>query len=197
MINDNDRMINIYFLVLTCVECTATETISDNNHGLSSDPYGYKSDDQTKENNPTIEGFIILTDNQKKQPSADSTMKKQSSISRTWSNTTAKAKSKTKHTTPSKSTTTIKPKSLQKISNHMVISPIRHGRRLLNDFSYDTDLSATNTSSDFASDVDSFLAVNDEELSKQLVNMALSVDGSGTSMYHWKIKYAYFIHFFI
>jgi hypothetical protein len=57
------------------------------------------------------------------------------------------------------------------------------GRRLLNDFSYDTDVSSTNTSANLPSDVNSFLTVNDEELSKQLMNMVAMVDGSGFSMY--------------
>jgi hypothetical protein len=180
-----DEIIIRFLVTLTCVNCTATEIISDNNHGLSSDTYDYKSDDKTVESNPVIEGFIIFGDNQKKHPSpiisstsTDSTTKKPSSTSQTWSNITKKTKSKTKI-----STNTIKTKSLQKISNHAMNSLAHRGRRLLNDFSYDTDVSSTNTSANLPSDVNSFLTVNDEELSKQLMNMVAMVDGSGFSMY--------------
>jgi hypothetical protein len=115
----------------------------------------------------------------------DSKTKKQSSTtSRTLSNSTAAPiTSKTKHATSSISTTTITTEILQRIPNHTVNSPVRRVRRLLNDLTYDTDLSSTNTSIDHVSDVDGFLTVNNEELSKQLLDMAMTVDGSGFCMY--------------
>ena len=89
-------------------------------------------------------------------------------------------------TSTSKMTTT----TLKSTPNHTVNSngnrsPRRVGRRLLTDPSYDTDIDTPSpqTLSDDDSDVNSFLKVDDEELSKQLVNMAVSADGSGESMY--------------
>jgi len=100
--------------------------------------------------------------------------------------TTCKTKHQTTPTSTSKMTTT----TLTKTPNHTTDSMVdpsrsRRGRRLLNDPSYDTDIdtSSTSTSLDDNNDVDSFLKVNDEDLSKQLVNMEFTVDGSGFSMY--------------
>jgi hypothetical protein len=61
----------------------------------------------------------------------------------------------------------------------------RRGRRLLNVPSYDTDIdtSSAPTSLDDNSDVGSFLQVDDEELTNQLVNIVVMADGSGYSMY--------------
>ncbi len=64
------------------------------------------------------------------------------------------------------------------------ISSGRRGRRLLNEPSYDTDIetsSAENTS--FVDDAGSFLKVDADDLTFQLMNMANTVDGSGFSMY--------------
>jgi hypothetical protein len=173
-----------------CVNCIGTKTISENkwsnnNHDdLSENTYDYKSNDITIESNPINEGFIILSDNQKKQPlstisstSAGPIRKKPTSTARKLSNTTTR--------TTSISTRKTITKSLPKTTNHTINSYLdsssaRRGRRLLNDPSYDTD---TDTSFDHANDVESFLKVNDEELSQQLLTMAETVDGSGYSMY--------------
>lgn len=180
-----------------------TETLSNNewsndNHGLSAETHDYKSNDNLAESNPINEGFIILSDNQKTHSSSTKTtttagpnVKKQTSTIRTLSNittttTTCKTKHKITSTSTSKTTTTTMKKTPnQTMNSNVVASPARRGRRLLNDPSYDTDndLSLKTTLPDDDSDVDSFLRVNDAELSNQLVNMAVMADGSGFSMY--------------
>jgi hypothetical protein len=82
-------------------------------------------------------------------------------------------------------TTTLKSTPNHTVHSNGNRSPKRVGRRLLNDPSYDTDIDTPSpqTLIDDDSDVNSFLKVDDEELSKQLVNMAISADGSGFSMY--------------
>jgi hypothetical protein len=50
------------------------------------------------------------------------------------------------------------------------------GRRLLNEPSHNTD----------DGEFESFMKVNDDELSKQLFNMDLAMDGSGESMFREK-----------
>lgn len=191
----------ITIVVFACINCTTTETVSNNkwsndNHGLSAETYDYKSNDNPVETNPIHEGFIILADNQKNHPSptissmsAGPTTKKPIFTSRELSNVTS-ATSKTKHQITSSSTSKMTTTTLNKTPNHTVNSIVNHsshrrGRRLLNDPSYDTELdtSSTNTSLNDDSDVANFLKVNDEELRDQLVNMDAMTDGSGFSMY--------------
>lgn len=129
------------------------------------------------ESNPSNEGFIILSDNQKKHLSARSANRmkeKQTPDPPIWSNTTTE-------TTTSK---TIAQSSNHTSNSQLNYSPARLGRRLLTDISYDTDIETTPAIpfQNHPGDVDDFLVVNDEELSKQLMLMAASVDGSG-SMY--------------
>ena len=129
------------------------------------------------ESNPSNEGFIILSDNQKQHlpsRSANRMKEKQTPDPRTWSNITATTTSKT-----------IAKSSNRTSDSQLDYSAVRLGRRLLNDISYDTDIDTTpaNSLHNHPSDVDDFLAVNDEELSKQLMLMAVSTDGSGYSMY--------------
>jgi hypothetical protein len=207
-LKDNEKIIDsitVNIVALACTNCTTTETIlnnewSNDNHGLSAETQDYKSNGNPVEINPIDEGFIILSDNEKKQPlaaisstSAGPTKKKQTSTSRTLPNVTSSPTTttcKTKHQTTPTSTSKMTTTTLTKTPNHTTDSTVdpsrsRRGRRLLNDPSYDTDIdtSSTSTSLDDNNDVDSFLKVNDEDLSKQLVNMEFTVDGSGFSMY--------------
>lgn len=167
--------------------CTATETRSanqltyENNHSLSTDTYDSKSNENKVETNPTNEGFIILSDNQKQHSSTTSANRirnKQTSSARTSTNITA--------VTPRKTTAKSSGRSSNRTStSRLDYSPTRRGRRLLNDISYDTDLETTpaNKLFDPLGDVESFLAVNDEELSKQLMLLSVTMEGSTFSMY--------------
>jgi hypothetical protein len=159
----------------------------------------YKSNDNNAETNPINEGFILLTDNKKqKQPSSTktststvSTILKQTSTMRALSKmpsttTTCKTKHQTTPTTTTKMmTTTLKRTPNQADSSIVNRTHGRVGRKLLNDPSYDTDIdtSSAKTLLDDDSDVNSFLKVDDEELTKQLVDTAAMADGSGESMY--------------
>lgn len=170
-------------MLFSCVFCIATETRSanENNHSLSTDTYDSKSNEKNVESNPTNEGFIILSDNQKQHSASTSVNRirnKQTSTSRTSTSSSTAI-------TPRKTTA----KSLARSSNRtskpqLDYSFARRGRRLLNDISYDTELETTpaNTLFDPLGDVDTFMAVNDEELSKQLLLMAVSMEGSTFSM---------------
>jgi len=202
-LKDNEKKkdsITITIVAFTCTNCTTTETISNNkwsndNPGLSAETYDYKSNDHPVETNPINEGFIILSDNQKNDPSSTissastgPTTKKLTSTSRELSNVTS-GTSKTKHQITSSSTSKMTTTTLKTTPNHTVNSIVNHsshhrGRRLLNDPSYDTDLdtSSINTLLDNDSDVASFLKVNDEELRDQLININAMADGSGFSM---------------
>jgi len=178
--------------VFATVGCKTTETItngtrSHGDRGLSADIHDYKSNDNIAEINPINEGFILLSNNKKKQsPFTTSstsavltTTKKTSDIS----STTYTTKKQTMPTSTSKmATTTLSNYTVNSIDDH---SLHRRGRRLLNDPSYDTDIdtSSTPTSLDDNSDVGSFLQVDDEQLSNQLVNIVVMADGSGYSMY--------------
>ncbi|CAF4138467.1 unnamed protein product, partial [Adineta steineri] len=190
-----------FILLFTTVHCTTiTTTTTDNiendtrsnvNHSLSAEIHDYKSNDNITEINPIHEGFILLSDNQKKRTPSTitsttaSTKTKQTSTLRTLSNTTTTT-CKTKHqktsTSTSKITTTTSTRSpnntVKTADNHE--SP-RRGRRLLNELSYDTDIdtSSVHASLDNNNDMDNFLKVDDEELTKQLVNLAVMADGSG------------------
>jgi hypothetical protein len=197
-------------IVFACIKCTTTEILSnDNNPSLTAETNDYKSNENTAEINPINEGFIIFSDNQKKYPlspmsstSASPIKKKETSISRTLSNTTATTK--TKHqltpTSTSKTTTTTLTKTPNYTANSTVNHPSnRRGRRLLHDSNYDTDMdtSTTNTSLDNESDMGSFLKVNDEELSNQLLYMSAMAEGSGeTSMYQLNIYLYLWLIFF-
>lgn len=168
-----------------------TETISndgwsnDNNHGLSAETHDYKSNDNPAETNPINEGFIILSDNQKTYRSSSKTTslsagpigKKQTTKIKKLSNitTTATTPSKTKHKITKSSTSKTTTTTLKKTPNQTDHLTSRRGRRLLNDPSYDTE--------NDDNDVDSFLKVSDEDLTNQLVNLAVMTDGSGFSMY--------------
>ena len=138
---------------------------------LSSEVHDYKSNDTIKEVSPISEGFILLADNRKKQAS--------SNIS----------------TTPCKNTT--KTMTVMEALNHTMNSietySVHHrNRRLLNEVSDDTKTETSSPSvqsilNDDIGDVGSFLRVaDDDQLAKQLINLAVTVDGSGFSMYRLK-----------
>ena len=55
------------------------------------------------------------------------------------------------------------------------------GGGLLNEASYDTN--SVQTSLEDNDQVESFFRVNDDQLSKELVNLAVTIDGSGDSMF--------------
>jgi hypothetical protein len=187
----------ITIVVFTCINCTTTETISNNNHGLSAETHDYKSNENPAEINPINEGFIILSDNQNKHlsPTISSTSagpikKKQTSTTRTLPNITTTTTCKTIYQKISTSTSKTTSTTLNRTPNNTVATVVddsrsRRGRRLLNDPSYDTDIdtSSTNASLDDNSDVGSFLKISDEELGNQLLNMDVMADGSGFSMY--------------
>ncbi|CAF0791655.1 unnamed protein product [Adineta steineri] len=189
-----------FILLFTTVHCTTTttdnienDTRSNVNHSLSAEIHDYKSNDNITEINPIHEGFILLSDNQKKRiPSTitsisttASTKTKQTSTLRTLSNTTTTT-CKTKHHKTSTSTSKITTTTSTRSPNNTVKTADNHeshrrGRRLLNELSYDTDIdtSSVHASLDNNNDMDNFLKVDDEELTKQLVNLAVMADGSG------------------
>ena len=171
----------MFILVFTCVYCTTTEIIKDNN-GLSANTYDYKSHDNAAEISPVNEGFIILSDSKKyithTATSAGPIVKKQTPTARTLSNNTTSSKKAHKKKTSSTTTTT----TLMTTTTALNMTPQsnRRGRRLLNDPSYDTDVDLPNKT--VSDDVDSFLTVNDDELSISLFSYQSTYDGSGTSM---------------
>ena len=171
----------MFILVFTCVYCTTTEIIKDNN-GLSANTYDYKSHDNAAEISPVNEGFIILSDSKKyithTATSAGPIVKKQTPTARTLSNNTTSSKTAHKKKTSSTTTTT----TLMTTTTALNMTPQlnRRGRRLLNDPSYDTDVDLPNKT--VSDDVDSFLTVNDDELSISLFSYQSTYDGSGTSM---------------
>lgn len=171
----------MFILVFTCVYCTTTEIIKDNN-GLSANTYDYKSHDNAAEISPVNEGFIILSDSKKyithTATSAGPIVKKQTPTARTLSNNTTS--SKTAHKKKTSSTTTTTTLMTTTTALNMTPQSNRRGRRLLNDPSYDTDVDLPNKT--VSDDVDSFLTVNDDELSISLFSYQSTYDGSGTSM---------------
>ena len=176
----------ITFKVITCIDCTSTNTWSNANHGLSAKIRDYKSDENTAEINPINEGFILISNEQKKPPRSTISPTRTSS-SRTLHNVSSTT-CKTKHQTISTFDDRVKTISLENKRNYTVCSivkklPSRRGRRLLNEPNYDTDTSSANMSVEDNSDMESFLKVDGAELSKQLINMALVSDGSGESKY--------------
>ena len=170
----------MFILVFTCVYCTTTEIIKDNN-GLSANTYDYKSHDNAAEISPVNEGFIILSDSKKyithTATSAGPIVKKQTPTARTLSNNTTSSKTAHKKKTSSTTTTTLMTTTT---ALNMTPQSNRRGRRLLNDPSYDTDVDLPNKT--VSDDVDSFLTVNDDELSISLFSYQSTYDGSGTSM---------------
>ncbi|CAF0952587.1 unnamed protein product, partial [Adineta ricciae] len=131
---------------------------------LSSEVRDYKSNDTIKEASPISEGFILLSDNRKKQAP--------SNIS----------------TAPCKNTT--KTMTVMGALNHTMNSIENYSfhhrnRRLLNEVSDDTKTdtlapSVQSVLNDDVGDVGSFLRVaDDDQLAKQFVNLAVTVDGSG------------------
>jgi hypothetical protein len=126
------------------------------------------------ESHPLNEGFIMVPDDHPK-PSKKITVKpdKRIFISNNISSTTCRTVVivKTKKQTS--------PPILDHSMGH-------HGRRLLNEPSYDTDLDITSKPTPIDEEFDSFLKVNDEELSKQLLNMDAAMDGSGISTFRAK-----------
>ena len=170
----------MFILVFTCVYCTTTEIIKDNN-GLSANTYDYKSHDNAAEISPVNEGFIILSDSKKyithTATSAGPIVKKQTPTARTLSNNTTSSKTAHKKKTSSTTTTTLMTTTT---ALNMTPQLNRRGRRLLNDPSYDTDVDLPNKT--VSDDVDSFLTVNDDELSISLFSYQSTYDGSGTSM---------------
>jgi hypothetical protein len=71
-----------------------------------------------------------------------------------------------------------------KIKNH-TSPPVGHlGRRLLNEPSYDTDIDTSSMQTPVEGDgeFNSFLKVDNDELSKQLFKFEVTADGSGESM---------------
>ena len=195
---EKEDVIIVIIIVFVAISCTTTETIANDTRSnddriLPAEIRDYKSNENIAEINPIKEGFILLSDNQEKQSpftisstSAAPTTTKKTSTPKTLPDipsTTCETKQQTTLTSTSKFTVT----TLSKIPNHTVnsiddYSSHRRGRRLLNDPSNDTDI---DTSLD-DSDVGTFMKVDDEELSKQLVNMAVMADGSGYSMYRLK-----------
>jgi len=185
----------MFILVFTCVYCTTTEIIKDNN-GLSANTYDYKSHDNAAEISPVNEGFIILSDSKKyithTATSAGPIVKKQTPTARTLSNNTTSSKKAHKKKTSSTTTTTTlmtttttlmtTTTTLMTTTTALNMTPQlnRRGRRLLNDPSYDTDVDLPNKT--VSDDVDSFLTVNDDELSISLFSYQSTYDGSGTSM---------------
>jgi hypothetical protein len=157
-------------------------------HELSAKIRDYKSNDKTVEVNPINEGFILLSDNLKKSSSetSSSTSAGPTTAKRTVTPRTVKNVStttcKTKHQTTATPTKMITTTTLQKTPNHTVNHPAgRLGRRILTDLSYDTDItetSSTQASLEDDTDVESFLKVDNEELSKQLAEMT-DTTGSG------------------
>jgi hypothetical protein len=167
-------------------------------HSLSAKIRDYRSNDNVPEVNPINEGFILLAEQQKKpSPLAISltttapTKAKRTSTVRSFSNVTTTTTCETKHKTASTSTnktsTTILFQSSSNGSVHATEDESLHrrGRKILTAASYDTD---ADTSTAFPlfddndqSDVENFLRVDDEELTKQLVNLAVMADGSGFS----------------
>ncbi len=148
---------------------------------LSLKIHDYKSDEKIVESHPLNEGFILFADSTKK-PSTTTTSKpvrlslnNRISLSHNISSTTCKTiiMVKTKNHTS--------PPIVKRLVGHL-------GRRLLNEPSYDTDIdtSSMQTTIEDDGEIDSFLKVDDEVLSKQLFNMQATTDGSGESMFKLK-----------
>ena len=188
-------------LVLSAVYGTRSELVApgartNTGHSLSAEVRDYRLHDNLAEVNPTHEGFILLTDNQKKPPpfalpstTAAPMKAKQTSTARSFSNVTATTTCTTKQKTTSKRSTSttrlFKSSSNRPVNATEEDSLHRRGRRILNAASYDTDSDTSITYPLFDdgdhNDEGGFLRVDDDELTRQLVNLAAMSDGSGFS----------------
>jgi hypothetical protein len=138
---------------------------------LSLKIHDYKSDDKMIESHPLNEGFILLAHNPK-EPSTTTT--KPTHLS-------TKTRISRSHNISSTTCTTI----IMIKTKNRTSSPVGHlGRRLLNEPNYNTDTDTTSMQTPIENDaeLDNFLKVNDEELSKQLFNLGVTVEASGESM---------------
>jgi hypothetical protein len=160
----------IYFIIIVFGHVTTilTQTSSNIIPALSIKVHDYKLDKETRESHPLNEGFILLPNKKKTPLPTKSRIVNRTSTSHNISTTTCKTVTTVQHT----STPTI---------DHSVGHV---GRRLLYQPSYDTDIEASSKQIPIEDpdEIDSFLKIDDEELSKQLFTMELSTDGSGDSM---------------
>ncbi|CAF2811538.1 unnamed protein product [Rotaria sp. Silwood2] len=168
-------MIIILILVFDHIITISSESISNSIwtniiHDLASNINGYKSNDKTMESHPFNEGFMLQPNNRKQSSSTISSSTSLIVINRI----------STLHNILS---TTCKTTTLVENLNH-TISPIDNHRgqgisnETNNDNGFETSLKQTLIEDD-NNEIDSFLKVDDEELSKQLVNIAYTTDGSG------------------
>lgn len=157
-------------LVLSFADRLSTETISSATwsnivQDLSSKIHVYKPDENNMESQPMNEGFMLLSDNLKQLPRLSSNKREilpSQNISATTTCTTLIVMKTTKPTSPT--------------AGHI-------SRRLLNDPSYDTDIDTAPSVDQEDTEIDRFLKVDDEELSRQMINIAMTADGSGESTF--------------
>ncbi|CAF2132592.1 unnamed protein product, partial [Rotaria magnacalcarata] len=184
----------VFIAVLACIQCTTIKNTrgSKEKSSLSAHISDYKSIDNHAEINPISEGFIIINDHKKKQPPA----KKKSNTPQS-KRANKISKSKTLHHVTSTTcephlhdtftSTSIITKTTLKITpkntSHDSIDPPhgRRGRRLLNDFSYNTENETSSTPTPLGNDgdVQSFMQVDPALLGNEFIAMAAITDGSG------------------
>lgn len=165
--------------------CSA-ESIADKrwlNHieDLSAKMDEYSLDNKTMESHPFHEGFILITDNHKKSSPITSTSVESTVVNRIF----------TSDGIPSTTCKTIA------VAKAVKRSIAYLDRGLSNEPSYDTDIDTTSVQTVNEDEIDSFLKIDDEEWSKQLVNIGVTMDGSGDSMFKldiifWNIFFFFF-----
>jgi hypothetical protein len=135
--------------------------------------HNHKAKDRTVANQPFNEGFILLLGNQKKLSPKETTKSAELTVgdriftSYNTSSTTCNTRTVGKHT----------PTDDQSLS--------RRNRRLVNDLNNDTNIETTAKQTPITneSEIDSFLRIDDEQLSALIFNTDTTVDGSSESMF--------------
>ncbi|CAF3505225.1 unnamed protein product [Rotaria sordida] len=154
------KLILIFSHIITISsESISSQTWPNIIQDLSSKINNYKSHDKTMENHPLNEGFMLLSNNHKQSSS-------------TISSSTSLIVINQISTSDKISSITCKTKTIVENLNHTISSIIDYtvdhlGKRVSNESIYDND------------EIDSFLKVDDDILSKQIVNSGSTVDGSG------------------
>ena len=172
----------------TSSEMISTSTWSNGLESLSAEIRDFKSHGKTTESTPAIEGFIPLSNIQKKpRLLAPSTYDGRTVPSRVLYNVTSTTCKTIHQSVPARTSTTLEQTPNDTLDDP---SPSYRSRRILNVPSYDTEpeAPANHSAPDYGSEPESFLKVDAVELSRQMFEMAAKVDGSGFSMFTSRLR---------
>ncbi|UJR15669.1 hypothetical protein I4U23_002603 [Adineta vaga] len=148
-------------IVFSIVQTASAQSWSNHIRDLSPKTYISHSDNNSIDQYPVNEEFMLLRDKHKNHPLT---------------------KFKSYNTSSTTCTTVTKTKSITNISSPVINHSIGHlGRRLLNEPSYDTDLDISSPQALLQDDneIGDFLQVNEEDMHKAFVTFEITTDGSG------------------